>query len=214
MKYAKIPPATINRLSIYSRKVSSLCERELGVISSEKLASACGVNAAQLRKDLAYFGEFGVRGVGYYTAELLKNIKQILGCDREWRLGLFGVGNLGQALFRFPNFLKQGYRFVAAFDSSPLKIGQPLGAELTISDVKETAEVVRRQLVEIAIITTPADEAQEVADLVIAAGVKGMLNFAPALIRVPDEVTVENVDFTIRLDSLSYYLTNGLQNTP
>lgn len=208
MKYIKIPPATIYRLSRYSRKLSLLSREGLEVVSSEKLAAECGVNSAQLRKDLAYFGEFGVRGVGYYTGHLLQHIKNILGLEKEWRLGLFGVGNLGQALLHYPNFINQGYRFVAAFDVDPGKIGQRLVSGLEISDMKDITEVVSREPFGIGIITTPAGRAQQVVELAIEAGVKGILNFAPVILRVPGDVVVEYVDFTLRLDSLSYYLSN------
>ncbi len=207
MKYIKIPPAAIHRLSIYSRKLDGFLREGQDIVSSKKLATACGVNSAQLRKDLAYFGEFGVRGVGYHTEHLSKHIKKILGLEKEWRLGLFGVGNLGQALLRYPNFITRGYRFVAAFDVAPAKIRQELESGLTISDVKDIMEVMSKDPFEIGVITTPADQAQRVALLAIAAGVRGLLNFAPVVLQVPYNIFVEDVDFTIRLDSLSYYLT-------
>lgn len=209
MKYTKIPPATIYRLSVYSRKLASLLEEGSDIISSKKLAQVCGVNSAQLRKDLAYFGEFGVRGVGYYTQNLLQNIKQILGLEKDWLLGLFGVGNLGQALLRYPNFIKQGYRFVAAFDVDPIKTGKVFGRSgPVVSNLADLQQVINREPFQIAVIATPADQAQQVADLAIEAGVKGILNFAPAILQTPPDVVVEQVDFTIRLDSLSYYLAN------
>lgn len=207
MKYIKIPPATIYRLSLYSRKLDALLQEGLEIVSSKELAKACGVNSAQLRKDLAYFGEFGVRGVGYYIKHLLEHIRKILGLVKDWRLGLFGVGNLGQALLRYPNFIKQGYHFVAAFDIDPAKTGQTLAPGLTVSHIKNIVKVINREPFEIGVITTPADQAQAVADLAIAAGIKGLLNFAPAVLQVPADVVTEHVDFTIKLDSLSYYLT-------
>ncbi len=179
MKYIKIPPATIYRLSRYSRKLGLLSREGLEVVSSEKLAAECGVNSAQLRKDLAYFGGFGVRGVGYYTGHLLQHIKNILGLEREWRLGLFGVGNLGQALLHYPNFINHGYRFVAAFDVDPGKIGQTLGAGLEISDLKDITEVVSREPFEIGVITIPAGRAQQVVELAIEAGGKRGFKLCP-----------------------------------
>lgn len=207
MKYIKIPPATINRLSTYSRRLANLCDEGLSVVSSERLAAECGVNSAQLRKDLAYFGEFGVRGVGYNTQSLRQNITRILGLDREWRLALFGVGNLGKALLHYANFVKQGYRFVAAFDNDPKKVGTVQEHGITIAHIDDLANV--GVPFDIAVITTPADQAQQVADLAMRHGVKGILNFAPALIQVSENVVIEYVDFSNKLDMLSYYLTSG-----
>ena len=126
MKFAKIPMATINRLSIYLRNLDELMVNDVEVISSERLAKQCGVNPAQIRKDLAYFGEFGVRGVGYRVKDLYSQIQEILGLNRPWNMALFGVGNLGSALIRHANFLKHGYKFVAAFDVDPEKIDKTL----------------------------------------------------------------------------------------
>ncbi len=209
MKYIKIPPATIHRLSIYSRKVNFLVQDGLDVVSSERLAAECGVNSAQLRKDLAYFGEFGVRGVGYYTRSLAQHIRKILGLEQEWRLGLFGVGNLGRALLHYPNFANRGYRFVAAFDVDPGKIGTCFGSGPVVANLEDLSSVIKQSPFEMAVVTTPADQAQQVANLVVKAGIKGILNFAPVLIQVPEDVVVEAVDFTIKLDCLSYYLTTG-----
>ena len=135
MKFAKIPMATINRLSIYLRNLDELLANDIDVISSEKLAKQCGVNPAQIRKDLAYFGEFGVRGVGYRVEDLNSHIKEILGLNRKWNMALFGVGNLGSALIRHANFLKHGYRFVAAFDVDSAKVGKKLPNGLVIEYV-------------------------------------------------------------------------------
>jgi len=210
MKFAKIPMATINRLSIYMRTLQELSEEEVDVISSERLAKQCGVNPAQIRKDLAYFGEFGVRGVGYRVSDLVNQIKDILGLNRPWNLGMIGLGNLGSALIRHGNFVKHGYIFTAAFDVDPQKVGKRLPNGLTINHVDEVEEVVREREVHVGIIATPASAAQSVANQLVLGGINGILNFAPVQIQVPDCCHVENVDFTIKLDAIAYHLSFGL----
>jgi redox-sensing transcriptional repressor len=207
MKFAKIPPATIGRLSLYTRHLQELVRQGVDIISSERLAAQCNVNPAQIRKDLAYFGEFGVRGVGYYVKDLLFEIKKILGLNKEWNLGIVGTGNLGTALIGHENFLKQGYRFVAAFDNDPTKFGRTLSNGLKVYDIKEVSRVREETGMEIGVITTPASRAQEVATRLVEAGIKGILNFAPVRIHVPGDVQVEYVDFTMRLDNLTYRLS-------
>ena len=205
-KSSKIPDPTIERLALYSRPLEALLDNGTHVISSEKLATLCGVNPAQVRKDLAYFGEFGVRGVGYEVRDLLQEIKRILATDREWRLCIVGMGNLGSALADNENFKKRGYKFVAAFDSDPNKVGTALPCGLIIQSTKEMRESVKELNIEIGIITTPSKEAQRVSDLLIDAGVKAILNFAPTHVRSPKCCEVENVDFTVKLENLVYHL--------
>lgn len=207
MKFAKIPMATITRLSVYMRTLQELLEDDVDVISSERLARLCGVNPAQIRKDLAYFGEFGVRGVGYRVGDLVGQIKEILGLTRKWNLAMVGLGNLGSALIRHGNFLKHGYVFTAAFDVDPQKVGKRLPNGLIINHVNEIEEVVRERDVNVGIITTPASAAQSVANQLVLAGINGLLNFAPVQIQVPNCCHVENVDFTIRLDTIAYHLS-------
>ena len=209
MKYMKIPAATISRLSIYARALEELAKEEVIVVSSKRLAELCGVNPAQIRKDLAYFGQFGVRGVGYYVKELLFDIKKILGLHKEWKLAIVGVGNLGCALVAHENFLKQGYRFVAAFDSDPLKIGRKLATGLVVYPPDKLVEECRRQQVEIGVICTPPAAAQEIANRFAEVPVRGILNFAPTQLQVPHGCRVENVDFTVKLDNLAYHLTSA-----
>lgn len=209
MKFAKIPMATINRLSIYLRNLDELMTNDVEVISSERLAKQCGVNPAQIRKDLAYFGEFGVRGVGYRVKDLYSQIKEILGLDRQWNMALFGVGNLGSALIRHANFLKHGYRFVAAFDVDSDKIGKELPNGLLIEHVDRFEEVVKERNVEMGIVAVPPTSAQSVANQLILAGINGILNFSPVQIQVPDCCRVENVDFSIKLDNLAYHISSS-----
>jgi redox-sensing transcriptional repressor len=209
MKFAKIPMATINRLSIYLRNLDELIINDVDVISSERLAKQCGVNPAQIRKDLAYFGEFGVRGVGYRVEDLNAQIKEILGLNRQWNMALFGVGNLGSALIRHSNFIKHGYRFVAAFDLDSAKVGKKLPNGLVIEYVDRFEEIVKERNVEIGIIAVPPASAQSVANQLILAGINGILNFSPVQIQVPDCCRVENVDFSIKLDNLAYHISSS-----
>lgn len=182
------------------------------VISSAQLAGKCAVNAAQVRKDLAYFGEFGIRGVGYYVKDLLHDIRRILGLNKEWRMGIVGIGNLGSALLSYKDFLKQNYKIVAAFDIDPPKVigrvSEKLGKPVEILHVNRIKEVAHERKIEIGIITTPASEAQKVADLLVAAGVRGILNFAPAHVTVPEGFIVKDVFFTNVLDNLAYLLSS------
>jgi redox-sensing transcriptional repressor len=181
------------------------------VISSAQLAKKCIVNAAQVRKDLAYFGEFGIRGVGYYVKDLLNNIKRILGSNKEWRMGVIGVGNLGSALLSYKDFLKQNYKIVAAFDIDPPKVigrvAEKIGKPAEVFHINRVKEVVQERKIEIGLITTPPSEAQGVANLLVEAGVRGILNFAPVQITVPEGFVVKDVFFTTILDNLAYLLS-------
>ncbi len=209
-KPTKIPDAAIERLALYSRPLEALLERGIPIISSEKLAEFCGVNSAQVRKDLAYFGEFGVRGVGYDVGDLLRAIRKILGKDREWALCIVGIGNLGSAIVENENFRKMGYKFVAAFDKDPNKVGKVLPSGLIIIPIDKLREMVRELNIQIGVITTPPDEAQRVADLLIDAGLRGILNFAPTQVKSRRGCVIENVDFAVRLENLAYHLGKKL----
>jgi redox-sensing transcriptional repressor len=212
LKYSKVPEATIRRLSRYARCLEELDEMGEKVISSAQLASRCVVNAAQVRKDLAYFGEFGIRGVGYYVKDLLQDIKRILGLNKEWRMAVVGIGNLGSALLSYKDFLKQNYKIIAAFDIDPPKVigkvSEKLGKPVEILHINRVKEVAKERKIEIGIITTPPEEAQKVADLLVAAEVRGILNFAPAHVTVPEGYIVKDVFFTTVLDNLAYLLSN------
>ena len=212
MKYSKIPEATIRRLSRYSRCLEGMEEKGEKVISSAQLANKCMVNAAQVRKDLAYFGEFGIRGVGYYVKDLLSDIKRILGLNKEWRMALIGVGNLGSALLSYKDFLKQNYKIVAAFDIDPPKVigrvSEKLGKPVEILHINRIKEVAKERKLEIGLITAPPSEAQSVANLLVDAEIRGILNFAPVQITVPEGFVVKDVFFTTILDNLAYLLSN------
>lgn len=211
-KSKKIPKATIKRLSLYYRQLELLEFDGYRMVSSEKLAWLCQVNPAQVRKDLGYFGEFGIRGVGYDVRELQLEIKSILAVNRTWRMAIAGVGNLGSALLQHQNFRARGFHFVAAFDIDPNKIGKPLPSGLIIQDIRELKHLAEELEVEIGVITTPPTVAQEVADLFLTSNIFALLNFSPTQIHVPDCCLVENIDFTIKLDILTYKLKHELDS--
>lgn len=201
----KIPKAVIKRLSLYSRVLQAMEMRSVEKISSMELGEKLGLNPAQVRKDLAYFGQFGVRGVGYYVAELRKSIKRILGTDREVRVGLIGVGNLGLALLSYGGFARQGFKIVAAFDNDKRKVGS-VKNNIEIFNVREIEEKIKVRAIDIAILAVPAEAAQEIADRVVKAGINAILNFVPTRLVVPDDVKVHYVDLAIEIESLTYYL--------
>jgi len=200
----EIPRKTIYRLSIYLRCLARLHENGIGTVSSEALAKAAGVKPTQLRKDLAYFGTFGTRGLGYDVTELFKKISEELGTSRLQPVILVGVGHLGLALVSYRGFEKEGFEIVAAFDADPRRkrdkeIKQP------IYGMSELPDFVQKQNVKMAILTVPAAAAQAVANQLIDAGVTGILNFSPIVLSVPEEVMVNNVNLAIELENLSYF---------
>ncbi|MBI5778556.1 MAG: redox-sensing transcriptional repressor Rex [Planctomycetes bacterium] len=198
-----IPKETIKRLFIYYRAL--LESRETEVISSEELSQLTGFTAAQIRKDLTYFGQFGTPGRGYTIKDLTRQLKGILGIDREWEVALVGVGNMGRALVAYEGLKIQGFKVTQLFDSDPNKTGM-FCAGLKIKDIKTIKEEIQNNAVKIAVLTVPSNAAQEVTNLLLEAGVKAILNFAPTRIVVPDGVNVLNIDITNELTRLSYYL--------
>ena len=202
----KIPSIAIARLSVYARNLELLDQKGVEVVSSVRLADACGINPAQIRKDLAYFGQFGVRGVGYYVKELILEIRKILNLDKKWGLGLVGAGNLGSALLRHAQFVDGSYTFVAAFDRKPKRIGARIGG-IEVSPIEAMNDIVKKMGAEIGVIAVKPDWAQEAADLLVTAGVRGILNFAPIQLQCPAHVFTENADFSLRLEALYYRLT-------
>lgn len=206
LKSQHIPRATIQRMAVYIQVLESLARDGKDVISSELLARTCSINPSQIRKDLAYFGEFGVRGVGYYVQDLITSIKQALGVDRVWKAAVVGIGNMGRALLNHKEFKIRGFHIVGAFDCDPFKIGEIVsGLEVICSRrLKEKAADLG---IEIGIITTPPDRAQRAANYLVDAGIKGIINFAPARINVPDDVTVEYVDFFHNLYAVAFNMT-------
>ena len=205
-KSSHIPRATIQRLAVYIQVLENLDQEGVEVISSDPLARACDVNASQVRKDLAYFGEFGVRGVGYYVKNLIASISTALGIDREWKTALVGVGNMGRAILNHTEFRARGFNIVGAFDCDPFKIGETVyGLEVVCT--KRLKEKVDELGIEMGIITTPPERAQRAANHLVEAGIRGILNFAPSRIKVPEHVYVEYVDFFHHLYALAFNIT-------
>jgi redox-sensing transcriptional repressor len=202
----RVPPTTIRRLSAYFRVLSEQERQNAAAISSERLSELTGFTAAQVRRDLAYFGSFGKRGVGYAVTTLRGQLASILGIDRRWRVGLVGVGNLGKALLFYRGFADQGFEFVAAFDIDPAKIGTTLGA-LEVQPISNLAASAPGDRVDIVLVAVPADAAQSVVDGAVAAGVRAILNFAPVQLRVPPDVRLSNVDLSMEVEYLTYSLT-------
>jgi redox-sensing transcriptional repressor len=205
----QISELTTNRLSVYLRCLTELDDQGIRTVSSQALAEQFHLNAAQIRKDLAYFGEFGVRGVGYYVRDLKRHLRQILGLDRRLRVAIVGAGNLGIALADYPGFRQDGFEIVALFDNQREKIGQRSRSGVLIHDINELRRFVKRDGVSIAVIAVPSASAQKVADVVIASGVKAVLNFSLSTLQVPADVKLKSVDLTVSLESLSFYLAQG-----
>ncbi|MCK4244788.1 MAG: redox-sensing transcriptional repressor Rex [Candidatus Omnitrophica bacterium] len=201
-----IPHETIKRLALYLRSLRYLARKRVEIISSRKLTEHINASPAQVRKDLACFGEFGVPGVGYQVKKLIAEIESILGLKKKQEVALVGVGKLGSALLAYPGFKRFGFRISALFDNSPEKIGKKISG-LKVEDVARIEEVLRRKKIKIAIITVPAANAQEAADRLVAAGIKVILNFAPRYLNIPQGVIINTIDMAIELECLIYYLT-------
>ncbi|MDD5088490.1 MAG: redox-sensing transcriptional repressor Rex [bacterium] len=203
----KISDATVKRLSKYYRTLQNAIAQEKATISSDEIARLNGLTAAQVRKDLSFFGAFGRRGLGYNTLDLHRNIGQILGLHRTWNICLVGAGNMGTALVHFKQFTDQGFLFRLVLDSDPEKIGQSIG-NLMIQDFENCEEQIKREKIRIAVVTVPGAAAQRVVDRLVAAGIKAILNFAPVTILVPPGVSVRNENMVIEIEALSYALTS------
>ena len=201
---ANIPVTTVYRLSYYCRALLE-CGTS-GFISSQDLAKLTGFSDALVRRDLSYFGRFGIPGRGYPVSELREKISRILGIDRKWKVALIGLGNLGSALLRYKAFEKQGFQIVAVFDSDPGKIGKSRSG-VEIWDISQLEKEVRKRQIEMAIIAVPADAAQEVIGRVVGSGIKAILNFAPMKVKVTGSVSLVNIDFTVELERLSCLAT-------
>lgn len=200
---------TTNRLSVYLRCLNALDAAGVRTISSQALAEQFHLNAAQIRKDLAYFGEFGVRGVGYYVKELRSHLRQILGLDRRVRVGIMGAGNLGLALADYPGFRTEGFEIAALFDTVREKVGQRSRGGVPIFDIADLRRIVRKEHIRIAVLAVPAAAAQTVLQTVVGAGIKAILNFSPGTLKVPPDVKIKSVDLTVSLESLSFFLAQG-----
>jgi len=210
LKQKNIPSITINRLSMYYRYLEKMIEtdskRESIIISSSKIAEMTGINSAQIRKDLAYFGEFGRRGIGYPLIELSRELKKILGLDKRWSVIIAGAGNLGKALVKYKGFKKRGFIIKGIFDNNPSKIGKRLG-HIFIYHINEMEKFIKTENINIGVLVVPADSAQEVADKMVRGGIKAILNFAPVHIVLSPEIKIHNVDLSIEFEGLTYYLS-------
>ena len=208
MPAKKISESAIRRLSGYYRVLEEEQENGNEVTSSERLAEKAHATSAQVRKDLSYFGNFGRRGVGYRVSELKTEITRILGLDRRWKIALIGAGNLGHALFSHREFRKRDFVMVAIFDISPNAVGQ-IWDGIRIKHIDELPKAAKELGVEIGVMATPAASAQEVADKLVKAGIRGILNFSPRKLKVPAHVMVRNVEMAIEIEGLSYALSGG-----
>ncbi|HEY5839671.1 MAG TPA: redox-sensing transcriptional repressor Rex [Pyrinomonadaceae bacterium] len=207
MKKEKISELTTNRLSVYLRCLNELAAAGIKTVSSQDLAEQFNLNSAQIRKDLGYFGEFGVRGTGYFIADLRLHLTKILGLDQPHRVGIIGAGRLGTALANYNGLSKSNFSVVALFDNDPEKVGENVGSDgIPVHDVKQLAKLVRDEGIDVAVIAVPARAAQKVLNQITAAGVKAILNFAPAPLTSRLGVKVKTVDLTTSLESLSYFL--------
>jgi redox-sensing transcriptional repressor len=198
-----IPHPAIRRLSLYLRQLEAFKRKDRRTISSKQLGESLGLTDAQVRKDFAYFGQFGHPGIGYRVDELIGQVKRILGTDKTWNVLLVGFGNLGRALASYRGFEAKGFRLVAIFDVDPAKIGASHGS-LVIQPIDELRETVKRLNISLAMLAVPGDHAQKVADQLVACGINGILNFAPASITVPPEVALNAVDLAVQLEQLSF----------
>lgn len=205
---AQISESTVRRLSHYYRVLEEVEAEGKRLISSRRLAEREGITSAQVRKDLSCFGSFGRRGLGYDVAHLREEIRSILGLGRRWRVAVVGAGNVGAALAAYRGYEKQGFDVVAVFDREPARIGSRLGT-LEVQDVASLPSVAAREAFEIGVIATPVRAAQEVADLLVAAGVRGILNFAPRKLFVPPGVALRTVDTAMEFESLSFALARA-----
>lgn len=207
--FEQVSEFTTNRLSVYLRCLNALDAADVRTISSQAMAEQFHLNAAQIRKDLANFGEFGVRGVGYFVRDLKRHLRQILGLDQRLRVAIVGAGNLGLALADYPGFRQEGFEIAALFDSLSAKVGQSSRGGVPIHDIHQLTAIARRDKIQIAVIAVPAASAQQVVNAVVAAGVKAILNFSPGTLETPRDVKIKSVDLTVSLESLSFFLAHG-----
>jgi redox-sensing transcriptional repressor len=203
----KVSESTVSRLSLYLRLLEEL-DAGVTTLSSEELAARAGTSAAQVRKDLSFFGTFGKRGLGYGVTELITTLRSILGLERRWRVAVVGAGKIGAALMGYQDFKRQGFYIESVFDSDASKVGQRWNGLVVRADA-EMEMALQGESIDIAIIAVPADAAQSVVDRVVNAGVKAILNFAPVKLRVPGSVALKNVNMAVELEGLSYALANG-----
>ena len=203
----RIADSTVRRLSAYLRFLENFEARGLATISSEELANRGGTTSAQVRKDLSFFGSFGKRGLGYSVPELAGRLREILGLEKDWRVIIIGAGKIGAALAQYRGFRQRGFNILAAYDNSPEKIGKKVEG-IPVRDIAQLERDVERDSPDIVVLTVPSEEAQQVVDRVVRAGIKAILNFAPTQLQAPADVTVKTVNMAMELEGLSFALTN------
>ncbi len=205
----KIPATSVRRLSLYFRELANLEKNGILSVSSADLSRRLGFSDAQIRRDLSYFGQFGRSGIGYSVSGLKKSIAKILGLNNKiWNVALVGVGNLGLALLAYKGFKEQGFFIKTAFDINPHKIGREFKG-IKVEDLNKISTAVKEKSITIGIIAVPAVAAQEVADTLSESGIRGILNFAPAVVNASSKIIVKNVDLSMELENISYFLTAG-----
>jgi redox-sensing transcriptional repressor len=207
MPLKRIADSTVRRLSLYLRFLEEFENAGLTTVSSDELAARGGTTSAQVRKDLSFFGSFGKRGLGYQVAELTQRMRRILGLERDWRVIIVGIGKIGSALAQYEGFQQRGFRVVGLYDSDPAKIGREV-YNLPVLPIEAIAEDNRERPVDIAVIAVPASAAQRVVDQVVAAGITGIMSFAPIQLHVPADVTLNTVNMAMELERLSFALSN------
>ncbi len=203
------PDVVVRRLPLYARTLAYLQAEGTTEVSSQELGARINVTAAQIRKDLSYFGQLGKQGIGYNVDALLQHINRVLGLSQDWNVVLVGVGQLGQAIARYTGFSERGIHIVGLFDADPGKVGTELAGR-TIRHVREIGSLVRDEHVRMAIVAVSADQAQAVVDMLVEAGVEAILNYAPVIVRVPEGVWVRHIDPVALLHSMTYYLANDV----
>ena len=201
-----IPNPAVRRLSLYLRQLEAFKRKDRRTISSKQLGESLGLTDAQVRKDLAYFGQFGHPGIGYKVDDLISEVRRILGTDKTWNVLLVGAGNLGRALMAYRGFASKGFQLAAVFDNDPSKVGKRQGP-FTVQSLSDLEATIRAHNIKLAMIAVPADVAQDVAGQLIDAGIRGLLNFAPVSITVPAHIAINSVDLAVQLEQLSFQVS-------
>lgn len=205
MNANKIPDIIIGRLPIYLRALQRMADKGIHTTSSQELGERVGISAAQIRKDISQFGEFGKQGTGYHIPFLIDKLREILKVDRIWDVAVVGAGDVGHALARYQGFVNRGFRIAMVFDNDQSKVGQQIG-EFMVQDTSDMIEAIKKAGIQVAMLTVPATSAQEVTDMLVKAGVKAILNYAPISLTVPEEVRVQHIDPATHLQRMTYYL--------
>jgi redox-sensing transcriptional repressor len=205
MNANKIPDIIIGRLPIYLRALQRMAEKGVQTTSSQELGERVGISAAQIRKDISQFGEFGKQGTGYRISFLIDKLREILKIDRMWDVAVVGAGDMGHALARYPGFVNRGFRIAMVFDNDQEKVGQQIG-EFVVQDTSSMIEAIQEAGIKVAMLTVPATAAQAVTDMLVKAGVRAILNYAPISLTVPENVRVQHIDPATHLQRMTYYL--------